>query len=346
MKDLGVSLKMITGDNHLIAEKIATEIGLDPTKVMIGVEVDQYSSDQLAKKVRNIDVFAEISPNQKEEIILAFRRSGEIVGYMGDGINDAPAIKNADVGISVDTAADTAKDAASIVLLKNDLNVLVKGILEGRKTFVNTLKYIFIATSANFGNMFSMAGASLFLKFLPLLPKQILATNLLTDFPTLQIAEDEVDEDWIQKPVYWNMKFIQKFMITFGFLSSIFDYLTFFVLLKVFSANESFFQTGWLYESILSGMLVMLVVRTQKPFYKSHASKKLLGAVAIIYVVVLGLIFSPVGQILGLKALPIMAIFALTGISLLYVLVADFVKKRFYQKHSLSRVKETAASNK
>ena len=190
MNRLGVSLKMITGDNHLIAKNIGSQIGLDPEKVLLGEDLDSYSLSQLNKKVLDIDIFAKISPNQKEKIIMAYKQAGQIVGYMGDGINDSPAIKQADVGVSVNTAADTAKDAASIVLLQNSLKVLISGINEGRRTFINTLKYIFVATSANFGNMFSMAGASLFLNFLPLLPKQILLTNLLTDFPSLQIASD------------------------------------------------------------------------------------------------------------------------------------------------------------
>ena len=198
MNRLGVSLKMITGDNHLIAKNIGSQIGLDPEKVLLGEDLDSYSLSQLNKKVLDIDIFAEISPNQKEKIIMAYKQAGEIVGYMGDGINDSPAIKQADVGVSVNTAADTAKDAASIVLLQNSLKVLISGINEGRRTFINTLKYIFVATSANFGNMFSMAGASLFLNFLPLLPKQILLTYLLTDFPSLQIASDSVDEDWLR----------------------------------------------------------------------------------------------------------------------------------------------------
>lgn len=227
MNTLGVSLKMITGDNKEIAKNIGGQIGLNPDKILLGEDLSSYSISQLNIKVLDIDIFAEISPNQKEKIIRAYKEADKIVGYMGDGINDAPAIKQADVEISVDTAADTAKDAASIVLLQNSLEVLLYGIKEGRRSFINTLKYIFVATSANFGNMFSMAGASLFLKFLPLLPKQILLTNLFTDFPSLQIASDSVDDDWLKSPVKWDMKFIKKFMIVFGIISSLFDYLTF-----------------------------------------------------------------------------------------------------------------------
>lgn len=337
MNKLGVALKMITGDNRLIAKNIGSQIGLDPEKIMVGEELDSYSLSQLNKKVLHIDIFAEISPNQKEKIILAYKQRGEIVGYMGDGINDSPAIKQADVGISVDTAADTAKDAASIVLLKNSLEVLVSGIKEGRRTFINTLKYIFVATSANFGNMFSMAGASLFLKFLPLLPKQILLTNLLTDFPSLQIASDSVDEDWLKKPVKWDMKFIKRFMIIFGITSSVFDYITFAVLLLLFNADEKFFQTGWMLESVISAVVVMLIVRTARPFLKSKPSRKLLLAIVGIVVVLIAIAYSPMNVYLGLISLPFKAFTSLLAISFVYAVTAELLKKNFYRHNSFSR---------
>ena len=337
MNLLGVSLKMITGDNHLIAKNIGSKVGLNPEKILLGEDLNSYSLSQLNKKIMDIDIFAEISPNQKEKIILAFKQAGEIVGYMGDGINDAPAIKQADVGISVDTAADTAKDAASIVLLENSLKVLVSGIKEGRRTFINTLKYIFVATSANFGNMFSMAGASLFLKFLPLLPKQILLTNLFTDFPSLQIASDSVDEDWLQSPVTWDMKFIKRFMIIFGITSSVFDYLTFVVLLLLFKANEQLFQTGWMLESVISAMVVMLIVRTKRPVIKSKPSKKLLVAIILVAVALIAIIYSPINTYLGLIALPSKALLSMLGISFIYALTAEILKKQFYKHNSFSR---------
>lgn len=337
MNNLGVALKMITGDNRLIAKNIGSQIGLDSEKIMVGEELDSYSLSQLNKKVLHIDIFAEISPNQKEKIILAYKQRGEIVGYMGDGINDSPAIKQADVGISVDTAADTAKDAASIVLLKNSLEVLVSGIKEGRRTFINTLKYIFVATSANFGNMFSMAGASLFLKFLPLLPKQILLTNLLTDFPSLQIASDSVDEDWLKKPVKWDMKFIKRFMIIFGITSSVFDYITFAVLLLLFNADEKFFQTGWMLESVISAVVVMLIVRTARPFLKSKPSRKLLLAIVGIVIVLIAIAYSPMNVYLGLISLPFKAFASLLAISFVYAVTAELLKKNFYRYNSFSR---------
>ena len=337
MNSLGVSLKMITGDNHLIAKNIGSKVGLNPDKILLGEDLNSYSLSQLNKKIMDIDIFAEISPNQKEKIILAFKQAGEIVGYMGDGINDAPAIKQADVGISVDTAADTAKDAASIVLLENSLKVLVSGIKEGRRTFINTLKYIFVATSANFGNMFSMAGASLFLKFLPLLPKQILLTNLFTDFPSLQIASDSVDEDWLQSPVTWDMKFIKRFMIIFGITSSVFDYITFVVLLLLFKANEQFFQTGWMLESVISAMVVMLIVRTKRPVIKSKPSNKLLLVIVLVAVALIAIIYSPINTYLGLIALPVHALLSMLAISLIYALTAEILKKQFYKHNSFSR---------
>ena len=337
MNRLGVSLKMITGDNRLIAKNIGSQIGLDPERVLLGEELDSYSPSQLNKKVLDIDIFAEISPNQKEKIIMAYKQAGEIVGYMGDGINDSPAIKQADVGVSVNTAADTAKDAASIVLLHNSLNVLVSGISEGRRTFINTLKYIFVATSANFGNMFSMAGASLFLSFLPLLPKQILLTNLLTDFPSLQIASDSVDEDWLKSPVKWDTKFIKKFMILFGIISSVFDYITFALLLFIFKADERLFHTGWLLESIISAMVVMLIVRTARPVFASKPSNKLLVAIMGVAVVLFLIIYSPISSYLGLIALPIKILISLLGVSLLYALTAEMLKNFFYKHNSFSR---------
>lgn len=337
MKVLGVSLKMITGDNRLIAKNIGSQIGLDPEKIIVGEELNSYSLSQLDKKVLDIDIFAEISPNQKEQIILAYQQRGEIVGYMGDGINDSPAIKKADVGISVDTAADTAKDAASIVLLKNSLEVLIAGIEEGRRTFINTLKYIFVATSANFGNMFSMAGASIFLKFLPLLPKQILLTNLLTDFPSLQIASDSVDEDWLKKPVKWDMKFIKRFMIIFGITSSVFDYITFVVLLLLFHADEKFFQTGWMLESVISAVVVMLIVRTARPFLKSKPSKNLLLAIVGVILALIVMAYSPINTYLGLIALPIKALVSLLTISFVYAVTAELLKKNFYKHNSFSK---------
>ncbi|WP_261808046.1 magnesium-translocating P-type ATPase [Paenibacillus sp. N3.4] len=256
LKQLGIALKIITGDNHLIAANISEQIGLVHPKVLLGKELAAMSDEALMHQVNIIDVFSEVEPNQKERIIHAIKKAGNVVGYIGDGINDASALHAADVGISVDSAVDVAKEAADIVLLGKDLNVLVRGVQEGRKTFANTMKYVFMATSANFGNMFSMAGASLFLPFLPLLPKQILLTNLLTDFPEMTIASDNVDSEMIDKPRRWDIKFIRKFMITFGIVSSIFDFMTFGVLKFMLHATPEQFRTGWFIESVISASLM------------------------------------------------------------------------------------------
>src|SRR5581483_4985549 len=259
LKHLGVSLKIITGDNHLVSANVSQQVGLSNPQILIGSDLRQMSDEAMLKRVVDVDVFAEIEPNQKERIILALRKAGNVVGYIGDGINDASALHASDVGISVDSAVDVAKETADIVLLEKDLGVLVRGVREGRVTFANTLKYVFMATSANFGNMFSMAGVSLLLPFLPLLPKQILLTNLLTDFPEMTIATDNVDNEMVDQPRRWDIKAIRKFMMTFGLISSVFDYLTFGALLLVVHATQDQFRTGWFLESVCSASLIVLI---------------------------------------------------------------------------------------
>jgi Mg2+-importing ATPase len=332
LKSLGVSLKIITGDNHLVAASISKKMGLSDNKIISGPELRQMSDGALLRSVGSVDVFAEIEPNQKERIIIALRKAGNVVGYMGDGINDASALHAADVGISVDTAADVAKDAADIVLLEKDLGVLVEGVREGRTTFANTLKYVFMATSANFGNMFSMAGVSLFIPFLPLLPKQILLTNLLTDFPEMTIATDSVDEQMIDYPRRWDIKAIRKFMITFGLVSSFFDYLTFGLLLLVLHANEGQFRTGWFLESVISASMIVLVIRSRKPFFRSRPGKYLLIATLSIAVITLVFPFTPLGNIFGFSPLALSTYLLLLLIVVLYILAAEITKRIFYRK--------------
>ena len=304
MENLGISLKVITGDNRLVAASISRDIGIKNRSVITGNELNQASDEALIKQVTDTDVFAEVEPNQKERIILALRKSGNVVGYIGDGINDASALHAADVGISVDTAADVAKEAADIVLLEKDLGALVEGVKEGRKTFANTLKYVFMATSANFGNMFSMAGASLFLPFLPLLPKQILLTNLLTDFPEMTIATDAVDRDMVETPHTWNIDFIRKFMITFGITSSVFDYLTFITLLLFLPGMTEEFRTGWFVESVISASMIVLVIRSRKPFFRSRPGKYLLTTTLLIGTLTLSVPSNPVCSHLWFQASP------------------------------------------
>ena len=331
LKKLGVSLKVITGDNHLVAISLSKKMGLD-NKIITGPELHKMSDGALLRKVGLVDVFAEIEPNQKERIILALKKAGNVVGYMGDGINDASALHAADVGISVDTAADVAKDAADIVLLEKDLAVLIEGVREGRTTFANTLKYVFMATSANFGNMFSMAGVSLFIPFLPLLPKQILLTNLMTDFPEMTIATDRVDAEMVDHPRRWDIKAIRKFMITFGLVSSVFDYLTFGLLLLILHANESQFRTGWFLESVISASMIVLVIRSRKPFFKSRPGKYLLVATLSIAVITLVLPFTPLGTLFGFSSLPLSTYLLLLLIIAIYIGVAEITKNIFYKK--------------
>jgi len=335
LKNLGVTLKVITGDNHLVAANVSQQMGLSNTQILTGRDLSQLSDAALLKQVSDTNIFAEIEPNQKERIILALRKAGNVVGYMGDGINDASALHAADVGISVDSAVDVAKDAADIVLLEKDLGVLVQGVREGRETFANTLKYVFMATSANFGNMFSMAGVSLFLPFLPLLPKQILLTNLLTDFPEMTIATDNVDNEMVDYPRRWNIKVIRQFMITFGMVSSVFDFLTFGALLLVLHVTQVQFRTGWFVESVVSASLIVLVIRSRKPFYKSRPGKYLLGATLSIVVVTLILPFTPLAGVFGFSPLPIVFLLPIGFIVLLYIIAAEMVKKVFYKKVKL-----------
>ena len=250
---------------------------------------------------------------------------------MGDGINDASALHAADVGISVDTAADVAKEAADIVLLEKDLGVLIDGVREGRTTFANTLKYVFMATSANFGNMFSMAGISLVLPFLPLLPKQILLTNLMTDFPEMTIGTDSVDPEMIDYPRRWNIKAIKKFMITFGIVSSVFDFITFGALLFVLKAGEIQFRTGWFLESVLSASLIVLVIRSRKPFLKSKPGKYLLIATMAVFITTILILISPLGTIFGFTALSLPYFLIIALIISLYIFTTEMVKKVFYK---------------
>ncbi|HET7390857.1 MAG TPA: magnesium-translocating P-type ATPase [Nitrososphaeraceae archaeon] len=336
LKKLGVSLKIISGDNRYVASNIGQRIGLLKPHILTGPDLHHMSNDALIKQAGEIDIFAEIEPNQKEHIILALRQSGKnVVGYMGDGINDASALHAADAGISVDTAADVVKEAADFVLLEKDLGVLAKGVQEGRRTFANTLKYVFMATSANFGNMFSMAGASLFLPFLPLLPKQILLMNLMTDIPEMTISTDNVDEEIVERPRQWDIKFIRKFMTVFGLLSTIFDYAIFGILFLVLHSSIDQFRTAWFMESVISASVIVLVIRTRKPLFKSKPRKHLLIATLSIVGTTAILPFTPVAEVFGFTGLTPLYLLAVGVIVLLYSLAAEVVKKIFYKRVKL-----------
>jgi Mg2+-importing ATPase len=330
---LGVQLKIITGDNRLVAMHTAKAVGLEVTGLMTGAEVDDMRSGGLMHRAEKTNLFAEVDPNQKERIILALKKTGHVVGYMGDGINDAPSLHSADVGISVDNAVDVAKEAADFVLLKQDLDVLKQGIIEGRKTFANTLKYTFMAVSANFGNMFSMAGASVFLPYLPMLPKQILLINFLTDLPELTISGDRVDHTFIERPHRWNVSFIRRFMVVFGLLSSVFDYLTFGLLLTLLRSNEAHFQTGWFIESVLSASLVVFAVRTRLPFNRSQPSRAMLAVSGLVAAVVLILPYTPLAALFGFKPLPAFVLLAIFVIVAAYFTSAEMAKRWFFKRY-------------
>jgi Mg2+-importing ATPase len=332
MEGLGVALKIITGDNSLVAASVGRQVGFANPRLVTGPELQQMSDEALLKKVNETQVFAEVEPNQKERIIFALRKAGNVVGFMGDGINDASALHASDVSLSVDSAVDVAKESADIVLLEKDLGVLVQGVREGRTTFANTLKYVFMATSANFGNMFSMAGASLFLPFLPLLPKQILLTNLLTDFPEMTIATDSVDPELVEKPRRWDIKFIRKFMLTFGIISSVFDYLTFGVLLLILHATEAQFRTGWFQESVVSAAVIVLVIRTRKPFFRSVPGRYLLWATLLIVGLTIIFPMTPLASFFNFQPLPLKFLLILGLIMILYISTAEFAKKIFYRR--------------
>ena len=271
----GVRLKLITGDNVRVAAFLAKQIGLATDDCLTGTDLRKMSDDALAKKAESITVFAEMEPFQKERIVKVLQKAGHTVGFMGDGINDASAMRTADVGISVDTAVDVARETADVVLMEKNLDVLCDGIQEGRKTFGNTLKYIFITTSANFGNMFSVAVASVMLPFLPLLPKQILLINFLTDIPAMTLSSDSVDAEFLKAPKKWDNVLIRNFMIVFGLISAAFDILTFSLLRLVFRVDNAQFRTAWFLECILTELLIIIIIRSQLPVYKSKPSRML-----------------------------------------------------------------------
>lgn len=338
LKDKGVNLKVITGDNKLVALHTALAVGLEVTGVLTGSEIMKLTDDAFLHRIQKTNLFAEIDPNQKERIIRSFKKLGHVVGYMGDGINDVPALHAADVSLSVNNAVDVAKESADFVLMENSLKVLNAGIVLGRTTFSNTLKYILVTTSANFGNMFSMAGASLFLPFLPLLPKQILMINFLTDFPAIYIASDFVDPETLEKPRRWDINFIKKFMFTFGIISSVFDYLTFALLIFVFKAHHGIFQSSWFLFSILTELLVLLIMRTHRPFFKSKPAPTLLYSVIIVGIITLLIPYLPfINTLLTIQPISLSLLAALFGLVVLYILTTEVAKHYFYRKNTDSK---------
>ena len=328
----GISVRMITGDNRLVAAHVGQLVGLGATTVLTGTDVAAMDDVALAGRVRSTAVFAEIEPLAKERIIRALRAGGDVVGYLGDGINDAPALHAADVGISVDTAVDVAKQAAAIVLLDKDLGVLLDGVREGRRTFANTMKYIFTTISASFGNVLSMAIAAAILPFLPLLASQILLVNFLTDLPATTIATDTVDPEQLDRPPAWDTGFLRTFMIVFGGLSSLFDMLTFAALRVGFGADEAMFQGGWFIESVLTELAVLFVLRTRRPFFLSRPSTLLAVASGALAIATLAIVYGPVAAPLGLAAPSVGLLVVLVAITGLYVVSAEITKRVFYAR--------------
>ncbi len=333
LKRLGIELKVLTGDNELVTKKVCSEVGLDIKGLVIGDQVEKTTDDQLAQLVRTTTIFARLSPLQKERVIYALKQNAHVVGYLGDGINDAPALKAADVGISVNNAVDIAKESADIILLQKSLFVLRDGVLEGRKTFGNILKYIKMGASSNFGNMLSMTGASIVLPFLPMLPIQVLLNNFLYDLSQVAIPSDDVDEEYLLKSRPWNIDYIKRFMTVFGPISSVFDFLTFTVLWFVFKAAAPTFQTGWFLESLCTQTLVIHVIRTGKiPFVESRPSQLLIFT--SIYIVTLGLVipFTPLGKHFGFIFLPVTFFFVLIAIVVMYLFTVQTAKAWFIRR--------------
>ncbi|MDV3751272.1 magnesium-translocating P-type ATPase [Elizabethkingia anophelis] len=334
---LGVEVKVITGDNDIVAKKICHDVGIPINNIMLGEELDHISDEELSKNTDLYSIFAKVSPLQKQRIVKVLKSKGHTVGFMGDGINDAAAIKEADVGISVDTGADIAKESADIILLEKDLMVLRSGVIYGRRTFGNIIKYIKMTASSNFGNMFSMIGASAFLPFLPMLPLQILTQNLLYDVSQSSIPWDTMDKDFLEKPKKWDAGSIKKFMLYIGPLSSIFDYITFAVMFFIFKANtpehQSLFQTGWFVEGLLSQTLIVHIIRTKKiPFIQSWAAAPVVALTSLIMLIGLSIPFTPIAGYLKMQPLPLSYFPYLLAILTGYCILTQLVKQWFIKK--------------
>jgi len=328
----GVAVKIVTGDNELVTRHVCEQLGVTITGVLIGADIQVMNDDALRVKAEAANLFCRVNPAQKNRILLALKARGHVVGYLGDGINDAPSLHTADVGISVESAVDVAKQAAAMILLDHDLKVLHAGILEGRRTFGNVMKYIMMATSSNFGNMFSMAAATLFLPFLPMLPMQILLNNLLYDVSEIPLPLDNVDDEDLVRPRRWDMRFIRNFMLTIGPISSLFDFLTFYLLMAVLNANERLFHTGWFVESIATQVLVIFVIRTRRNPLRSHPNRWLtLTSLGVVATAML-LPFTPAAAWLGFTPLPPLFFGLLAGLVTSYLLLVEVGKRWFYKR--------------
>lgn len=332
LEKLRVQIKVLTGDNPLVAKKVAEEVGLSNTETMLGSEIDSLSDDQLKERIDSVGIFARVTPAHKFRIISALKSKGHIVGFLGDGVNDAPALREADVGISVDGGTDVSKDAADIILTRKSLRVLEEGIRSGREVFGNVTKYILNTISANVGNMITLGATSLFLPFFPLLPSQILLANLVSDAPLLTISTDKVDAEELRRPRRWSIKYIRDFALLFGSISVLFDLITILGLVFVLKAGDMLFRTGWFLESVLSEIVVTFAIRTHRSFYKSRPSNLLLITSIVSIPLTLGLIYSPLARYFSFTPLPLWFLGVIFGIVIAYFAIAEAVKKHFNRK--------------
>ncbi len=337
MAAAGIAVKVLTGDNELVTRHVFAEIGVPVTGVLTGDALTHLSDEALIGQVSRVNLFCRVNPQQKHRILLALKRLGHVVGFLGDGINDAPALHAADVGISVDGAADVARAAADLILLDHDLAVVREAVVQGRGTVQNVSKYVLMGSSSNFGNMFSMAGAALFLPFLPMLPIQILLNNLLYDISEIAIPFDRVDPEATSRPIRWNITLIERFMLIFGPVSSIFDFLTFYALLYLFGAGEALFQTGWFIESITTQVLVVFAIRTRRPFFRSRPRGFLIAMALGVVAVAIALPLLPVGRWLGFVALPPLFFVYLVIATAAYLALVEVTKRLFYRANSGGR---------
>ncbi|PKL72535.1 magnesium-translocating P-type ATPase [Candidatus Kuenenbacteria bacterium HGW-Kuenenbacteria-1] len=338
IKKYGIEVKVITGDNELVTQKICNDVELKIKGILLGSDIDGFSNGALLAKIKNTTIFARFSPDQKSRVINILRKNGDVIGYLGDGINDAPSLKAADVGISVNNAVDIAKESADIILTKKHLQPIIEGVIEGRRSFGNTMKYIMMGLSSNFGNMFSVLGAIFFIPFLPMLPIQILLNNFIYDISQVTIPTDKVDNEWVEKPRKWDLSFIKKFMYAFGPISSIFDFLTFFLLFFVFKLGESAFQTGWFLESLTTQILVIHIIRTKQiPFLQSRASKWLIFSTFMAIAIGWAIPYTLLGKFFKFSPLPLNILFVIIGLVIFYLILVEIVKRIFYKQHSFMR---------
>jgi Mg2+-importing ATPase len=330
-----VEIKILTGDSESAAKWFCREIGFDSGAVISGASLEKMKNHELTQAAKKYKLFAKVTPEHKQKIVKALNEAGLAVAFLGDGVNDAPSLKSADVGITVDTAVDVAKEAADVILLKKSLEVLIEGIKEGRRTFGNTLKYIFCTISSNFGNMFSVTGAALVLPYIPLLPVQVLLLNFLSDAPLLAVSADKVDEEYLKKPKHWDITKIKKFMAYFGLASSVFDFITFGFLLFVVKASMPLFQSGWFWQSFLTEVLLIFVVRTKRWFWQSRPARAIFISTILTLIAVLVILYTQIGNIFGFVPIPWRINLVIVAIALAYFSAVEFGKKAFYKKYGI-----------